>query len=346
MQEQNAAIGVAIAGYYPDITLSGAFGYYGNPFVEADRRGQSGLVLRIVARAAAVQRRPDGRAGRGGQADLRSERRDLSPDRADRVSAGRGSTRGDPRPHAERSRCKTEAVKAAEQAVQIALNEYRAGTQNFTTVVTAEAIALSRRGIGSDVARATLDRRRQPRRRSGRRMERGRAACARRSLSSGLRMTVSREARNGARRPRRRARRQGKSRRRWRRARPASLPPARRGPAGSGRSASSLESAALIAEFAAPSPLCLTASINATAGRGAFDETRDPIGVEEALHAPRRVGGERRDRGQQRRLALRKRFDQSRSARVDEAQGVDDGVGADEARRESSAVGEAEGLAR
>jgi outer membrane protein TolC len=36
-----------------------------------------------------------------------------------------------------------EAVKAAEQAVQIALNEYRAGTQNFTTVVTAQATALS-----------------------------------------------------------------------------------------------------------------------------------------------------------------------------------------------------------
>ena len=35
-----------------------------------------------------------------------------------------------------------EAVKSAERAVEIALNEYRAGTQNFTTVVTAEATAL------------------------------------------------------------------------------------------------------------------------------------------------------------------------------------------------------------
>ncbi len=34
MQEQNAAIGVAIAGYYPDFTLSGAFGYYGDPFIK------------------------------------------------------------------------------------------------------------------------------------------------------------------------------------------------------------------------------------------------------------------------------------------------------------------------
>jgi outer membrane protein TolC len=36
-----------------------------------------------------------------------------------------------------------EASKAAREAVQIALNEYQAGTQNFTTVVTAEATALS-----------------------------------------------------------------------------------------------------------------------------------------------------------------------------------------------------------
>ncbi len=39
--------------------------------------------------------------------------------------------------------CRAQAVAAAEQAVQIALNEYRAGTQAFTTVVTAQATALS-----------------------------------------------------------------------------------------------------------------------------------------------------------------------------------------------------------
>jgi outer membrane protein TolC len=39
----------------------------------------------------------------------------------------------------------TEAVKSAQQAVQIALNEYSAGTQNFTTVVTAEATELTDR---------------------------------------------------------------------------------------------------------------------------------------------------------------------------------------------------------
>ena len=41
------------------------------------------------------------------------------------------------------AKVQAEAVKAADQSVVIALNEYQAGTQNFTTVVSAETIALS-----------------------------------------------------------------------------------------------------------------------------------------------------------------------------------------------------------
>ena len=37
------------------------------------------------------------------------------------------------------------AVQSSRRAVEIALNEYRAGTQNYTTVVTAQAIELSNR---------------------------------------------------------------------------------------------------------------------------------------------------------------------------------------------------------
>jgi outer membrane protein TolC len=37
------------------------------------------------------------------------------------------------------------AVASASRAVEIALNEYRAGTQNYTTVVTAQALELSNR---------------------------------------------------------------------------------------------------------------------------------------------------------------------------------------------------------
>ena len=37
------------------------------------------------------------------------------------------------------------AVASASRAVEIALNEYRAGTQNYTTVVTAQALELNNR---------------------------------------------------------------------------------------------------------------------------------------------------------------------------------------------------------
>ena len=96
MQEQNAAIGVAFAGYYPSLTLNGAFGYVGRPVRQGDRRRQSGVVLRPVGRPDAVQRRSDRRAGRGGAPDLRGERRHIPPDGAHRLPAGRRSAGGDP----------------------------------------------------------------------------------------------------------------------------------------------------------------------------------------------------------------------------------------------------------
>ena len=66
------------------------------PVHQGDRRRQSGVVLRPVGRPDAVQRRPDRRASRGGAPDLRSERRHLPPDGADRLPAGRRPAGGDP----------------------------------------------------------------------------------------------------------------------------------------------------------------------------------------------------------------------------------------------------------
>ena len=63
MREANAQIGVAFAGYFPVVSLSGLFGYSGNPFAAASRAHQSSLVVRRVARPARVQRRPDRGAG-------------------------------------------------------------------------------------------------------------------------------------------------------------------------------------------------------------------------------------------------------------------------------------------
>jgi NodT family efflux transporter outer membrane factor (OMF) lipoprotein len=142
MQEENAAIGVAIAGYYPDITLSGAFGYQGDPFVK-----QLAGANPVWSYALSVAQ-PLFNAGlTDAQVEAAKQTYEFSvatyrqtvltafEQVEDQLAAVPILTR--------ELAVQVEAVKAATQAVQIALNEYSAGTQNFTTVVTAEAIELS-----------------------------------------------------------------------------------------------------------------------------------------------------------------------------------------------------------
>ncbi len=144
MQEQNAAIGVAIAGYYPDITLSGAFGYYGNPFVKqiagANPVWSYGLSLAQPLFNGGLTDAQVEAAKQTYQSSVATYRQTVLTafqQVEDQLAAIPILTR--------ELRVQTEAVKAASQAVQIALNEYNAGTQNFTTVVTAEATELSDR---------------------------------------------------------------------------------------------------------------------------------------------------------------------------------------------------------
>jgi outer membrane protein TolC len=142
MQQENALIGVAFAGYYPDVTLSGAFGYVGNPFQSilgvtnpawsyglsaAQTLFDAGLTTAEVAAARATY-----------QASVATYRQTVLTafqQVEDQLAAIPILSR--------EAAVQREAVVQAERAVQIALNEYQAGTQNFTTVVTAEATALS-----------------------------------------------------------------------------------------------------------------------------------------------------------------------------------------------------------
>ena len=142
MQEQNAQIGVAIAAYYPDITLTGLLGAAGSPGVRsvggANPIWSIGLSLAQTlfnggltdAQVAAARATYEASVATYRQAVLTAFQQVEDELVAIRVLA-------------QQEGVQVEAVKAAEQAVQIALNEYRAGTQNFTTVVTAEATALS-----------------------------------------------------------------------------------------------------------------------------------------------------------------------------------------------------------
>jgi NodT family efflux transporter outer membrane factor (OMF) lipoprotein len=142
MQEENAAIGVAFGGYYPDLTLSGAYGYIGDPFIRqiagANPAWSYGLSLAQTlfnggltdAQVAAARATYEASVASYRQTVLSAFQQvedDLVAIRVLSLEA----------------KVQIEAVKAAQQAVQIAINEYQAGTQNFTTVVTAEATALS-----------------------------------------------------------------------------------------------------------------------------------------------------------------------------------------------------------
>jgi NodT family efflux transporter outer membrane factor (OMF) lipoprotein len=141
MKQQNAAIGVAIGGYYPDISLSGAFGYQGNPFVKAIAGANPvwsyGLSLAQPLFNGGLTDAQVEAARQTYTASVASYRQTVLTafqQVEDQLVAVPTLTR--------ELRVQEEAVKAARQAVQIALNEYGAGTQNFTTVVTAQATAL------------------------------------------------------------------------------------------------------------------------------------------------------------------------------------------------------------
>ncbi len=142
MKEENAAIGVAIAGYYPDITLTGAYGYVGNPFIRqiagANPAWSYGLSIAqtlfngglTAAEVEAARATYDSSVATYRQTVLTAFQQVEDNLVAIRV-------------YGQEEQVQVDAVKAAKQAVQIALNEYQAGTQNFTTVVTAEATELS-----------------------------------------------------------------------------------------------------------------------------------------------------------------------------------------------------------
>jgi NodT family efflux transporter outer membrane factor (OMF) lipoprotein len=141
MQQENALIGVAIAAYYPNVTLSGLLGVAGSPgapVAASNPVWSIGLAVAQTvfnggltdAQVAAARATYEASVGTYRQTVLAAFQQVEDQLVAIRVLAPEENVQ-------------IEAVKAAEQAVRIALNEYQAGTQNFTTVVTAEATALS-----------------------------------------------------------------------------------------------------------------------------------------------------------------------------------------------------------
>jgi NodT family efflux transporter outer membrane factor (OMF) lipoprotein len=142
MQQQNAQIGVAVAAFYPDISLSAVFGYSGSPlsmlfnashelwsiganasetlFEGGLRRAQVAAVRAVYDEYVGVYRQTVLVAFQQVEDNLSGlrilEQQAAVQDRAD---------------------------ADAQRAVAIALNEYQAGTENYTTVVQAQTILLT-----------------------------------------------------------------------------------------------------------------------------------------------------------------------------------------------------------
>ena len=142
MASQNALIGAAIGAYYPTISLSAVLGYTGEPLgslISAANRlwslgaSASEVLFDGGARTAEVRL-----ARANYDASVASYRQTVLTalqQVEDELVALRIL--------AQQEGISEAAARDAERAVQITLNEYRAGTQAYTAVVTAEAIALA-----------------------------------------------------------------------------------------------------------------------------------------------------------------------------------------------------------
>ncbi len=141
MAAQNAAVGVAIAAYYPDISLSASDGFSGplSGLLRAANNvwsvGASGTetIFDFGAREAEVD---------AAKAAYRSS---VATYRATVLSAFQGveDNLAGLRILADQARVLDSAVRDATRGTEIARNEYQAGTVDYTTVATAQATQLS-----------------------------------------------------------------------------------------------------------------------------------------------------------------------------------------------------------
>jgi NodT family efflux transporter outer membrane factor (OMF) lipoprotein len=142
MAQENALIGVQVAAYYPDISLSALYGYVGSPLgslIQATNRvwslgaAANETLFEGGSRPAAVA------AARANyDASVASYRQTVLTSFQqveDQLSTLRILQ--------QQADVQDRAVRLARQAVQVALNEYRAGTVAYTTVVTNQATALA-----------------------------------------------------------------------------------------------------------------------------------------------------------------------------------------------------------
>lgn len=141
MAAANAQIGVAIAAYFPDLTLSGQYGFaseVASGLVHATNNFWSlggalnETVLDFGARPAQV------RQARAAYDQTVANYRDTVLSAFQQVEDELATLRI----LEQQVEVQEQTVKSADLAVQLTLNQYRAGTVAYTSVVTAQAVAL------------------------------------------------------------------------------------------------------------------------------------------------------------------------------------------------------------
>ena len=155
MEEENALIGVQVAAFFPDISLTAAYGWTGNPIgslIQASNRlwslgasateilFEGGLRSASIAEARAVYDASVATYRQTVLTALQTTEDDLSGLRI----------------LAQQAQAQAAATALAEQAELVARNEYQAGTVDYTTVVTSEATALTNEETGLGVEQQRL----------------------------------------------------------------------------------------------------------------------------------------------------------------------------------------------
>lgn len=141
MAEQNALIGVAVAAYYPDISLSADYGFEGNPIGKLFRAANRIWSLGASATETLFDGGERSAAVRAAQASYDGS---VATYRQTVLTAFQQveDELSDLRILQQQAAAEAEAVRAAQHSLDIALNEYRAGTVAYTTVVTAQTALL------------------------------------------------------------------------------------------------------------------------------------------------------------------------------------------------------------
>ena len=142
MAEQNALIGVAIAAFYPDITLNALGGFVGNPlgslFTASNRIWSLGAAASQTVFDAGL-RESTVRAARATYDESVAAYRQTVLTAFQQVEDDLSGLRI----LQDQQGVQEDAVRLAREAVRIALNEYSAGTVAYTAVITAQATALA-----------------------------------------------------------------------------------------------------------------------------------------------------------------------------------------------------------